>query len=142
MLGLVGPRQPLEALFAESLALEAGAGDSLDRSWWAAETKPAAPSSLPDTLPSIAAALFEPGCQLALLLPPQDRRAPSAAILPAIRPPLPGTMMTARHGPLVSDAVGTTSPGPPLPPKAAKRGAFAPSRRRKTLAKDQLRLFG
>ena len=154
--------QALESLFAESRALEAGAGEILDGSRWAEEANPAALSDLPDTLLPAAAAFCEPGRQLTLLSPPQGWGTPAAAILPTMRSPPSGATMKSGQGPLVTGCAGTTSPHPAPSPQADKYHGFAPtdggvphrdgphglaapsapSRRRKRPAKDQLKLFG
>ncbi len=153
--------QALESLFAESLALEARSGEALDGSSSDAWRVSAAPTSLSGASLAAAAVHLVPGQQLTLVPPLEDRGDPPVAALPALRPP-PGAVMMAGQGALVPDPAVTTGTGPDLTPRPSRSQGFAPidgrvphrdgphglaapsvpSRRRKTHAKDQLKLFG
>lgn len=139
---------PLERLFAESLALEARAGEALDAASWAETGIPAAPPEAPAEVPAGPGRRPAARGQLALLPPPAEHNAPRCA--------------TAADGGGVLGWPEAPRADPEGPPQERDSRPFVPAggrvipldgllgltarpaspRRRKAPARDQLRLFG
>ena len=140
--------QALEALFAESRALEAGAGETLDGAARAEHVALDRGEETPDPHVSDAAAIPAPTQQLVLptpLLPPPPGRDETTARgeEDATRAPLPLRQPSAPLAPEAGDAyIPSAGKVVPLAGWLGLTAPPAPPRRRKQPARDQLKLFG
>jgi len=141
--------QALEALFAESRALEARAGESLDGETWGDRDDRDRVCDTPALQASATVAIATPTQQLALptlLLAPPPPRSDTTTARSDTEPARAPTSLHRPSAPISAEPGGAFLPSAgrvvPLVGRLGLTAPPAPPRRRKPPARDQLKLFG